>query len=94
MCIIIFVECKEGYMRDADSENCVKCPVGTYCDTPDAASCTSCPEGKTTRSDGTNSASKCVGKKITFSLNFYSIKYNYFDTKILKKNINISLIAS
>ena len=56
------VECKEGFRRDADSGDCVKCPIGTYSDTVDAASCISCPEGKTTRYEGQRTADSCVGK--------------------------------
>ena len=51
-------------MRDADSDECVCCPQGTYSDTVDATSCTSCPGGTTTRYSSSLSVSQCVGNKI------------------------------
>ena len=49
-------------MRDADSDQCVKCPFGTYSDTVDGT-CTSCPEGLSTGSEGADDSSLCIGKK-------------------------------
>ena len=56
------VACRQGYMRDSDSDDCVACPEGTYSDTADAASCTSCPEGETTLYDRAHDASLCYSK--------------------------------
>ena len=62
--IFLMVECNVGSMRDADSDECVFCPQGTYSDTVDASSCTPCPEGTTTRkSTFSQSVSACVGNK-------------------------------
>ena len=58
----MFAECKKGYKRDADSDDCAKCPTGTYSDTLGAASCTSCPEGQTTGHDGADDISSCRKK--------------------------------
>ena len=52
-------------MIDADSNDCVKCPRGTYTDMLDASSCTSRPEGQTTVDEEASEASFCFGKKTT-----------------------------
>ena len=59
--LLLFVVCPRGYMRDADSSDCVVCSKGTYSTTVDANSCTSCPEGQTTSREGTNEDSHCHG---------------------------------
>ena len=51
-------------MRDDDSGDCVKCPIGTFSDTVGDAPCTSCAEGKTTQYNGADDASSCSGEKI------------------------------
>ena len=51
--------CNGGYMRDADSGECIICPKGTYSRTLNAASCTPCPEGQTTKSEGNNDPTHC-----------------------------------
>ena len=61
-------ECLAGYMRDADSGDCVACPKGTYSDTENAASCTSCPVGESTPEDGADDAELCFSKKKTLFL--------------------------
>ena len=50
---------KDGYMRDADSGECIICPKGTWSRELNAASCTSCPEGQTTKHEGTNDETQC-----------------------------------
>ena len=59
--LLLLVVCPRGYMRDADSGECVVCPKGTYNTTVDGNSCTSFPEGQTTPREGTNEDSHCHG---------------------------------
>ena len=61
-----YIECQKGYMRDAESGDCVECPKGTYSDMEDAASCTSCPEGTDTPFNASPDVKYCIGKKLIF----------------------------
>ena len=97
MLLFAFVECSPGYMRDADTSDCVACPVGTYSDTADASSCTSCPEGTTTGSTGSGTAYLCFGKilfvaSLVFSLfqTIITIKQSQQNVKILKPDVSCS----
>ena len=59
----LLVDCDKGWMRDADSGDCIVCPKGTFSETIDADSCTSCP-GQITFEEGFTMASQCFGKYI------------------------------
>ena len=63
-------------MRDADSDQCVKCPIGTYSDTV-GDTCASCPEGLSTGRDGADDSGLCIGKKT--SIFFWVSEANFQD---------------
>ncbi|KAK7004859.1 fibropellin-1 [Biomphalaria glabrata] len=48
-----------GTYRNAQSNQCENCPIGTYSDTKWQEACRSCPSGQTTESVGTSSVNLC-----------------------------------
>ena len=61
--LLCFLECTEGYFKDSTTNECKKCPKGTFRNEVGATSCTSCPEGQTTSGEGKTAQSQCRNGK-------------------------------
>ena len=57
--ILLIVECKAGYMKDATTGECTICPKNTYSEDEDSTECKSCPTGEITTSEGSSRKQKC-----------------------------------
>lgn len=70
---VLIVPCPVGTYLDKSNAlelKCVNCPKGMFKNKEDGAVCTICPNGTFTLTDGTESASGCIGIKVNFKLNF------------------------
>ena len=60
----IVPECRPGEARNSTTDQCYRCPRGTYTNVVESQECTSCPEGQTTLFDRSQSDSCYDSKEI------------------------------
>ena len=85
MCL---ARCPSGMFFNSTSQNCLRCPIGTYQDEQGQIFCESCPNDQSTEKEGTRESDGCLGKWFKHPLETYSEPSQISKIKSFSKIVN------